>query len=428
MAAMRARLSFLHTAFKRLSLGRLSSERVSFQRASSRCHASAPSAQRDCARRSFLLHASALGLAPALLGLPGLARAAAQCGNGVLVGMPTGARQALLHEVLDPLLAPAGLVPVYQTASALAQRTRIRAEVGARRPSLDLVVLRDRDLHAIQSEGGLAAIDAQAVPRMAQLSTPFKGLPAITHAWTGLVLVYDKSKFKTPPDSLAALVETPAAESGAGKDAAQESGRNSSANSAKDGTAKASAEAAAKDHIGLLDGMAATLAVAGSLAVGKGAADLEAGRAWLTALHEQGARAYADDAALARAFRHGHVRAALVWRSTVLQWKKDGLDLPSVVPREGLIPALFQAAPVAAGPDRACAAAYLNALLDPTVQQAFAARLYLTPTIDDAALPPETQAVAFAPAEVERIVKRDLDLLARSETDLNTFWSKTFHS
>jgi len=402
MAAMRARLSFLSTAFERLSLGRLSSERSSFQ-----CLVSE---QRNSTRRAFLLNASALGLAPALLGLPGVARAAAQCGSGVLVGMPTGARQALLHEVLDPLLAPAGLVPVYQTASALAQRTRIRAEVGARRPTLDLVVLRDRDLHAIQSEGGLAAIDAQAVPRTAQLSGPFKGLPAITHAWTGLVLVYDKNKFKTPPDSLAALVEpapvaAPGTESGAKVPAAD-----------------------AKDHIGLLDGMAATLAVAGSLAAGKGAADLEAGRAWLTALHEQGARAYADDAALARAFRHGHVRAALVWRSTVLQWKKDGLDLPSLVPREGLIPALFQAAPVGAGPDRACAAAYLNALLDPSVQQAFAARLYLTPTIDDAALPPESQAVAFAPEEVERIVKRDMDLLARSDADMNTFWSKTFHS
>lgn len=376
-------------------------------------------------RRDILIAAGAM--APALLGLPGLARAAAQCGAGVVVGMPTGPRQALLHEVLDPLLAPAGLVPVYQTASALAQRTRIRAEIGARRPTLDLVVLRDRDLQTIQSEGGLAAIDAQAIARSAQLSAPFKGLPAITHAWTGLVLVYDKSKFKTPPDSLAALVQAPAVENGAGQEAGQASAKESAKDSAKDGGRKDGA-VQAKDHIGLLDSMAATLAVAGALAAGKGAADLDAGRAWLTTLHEQGARAYADDAALARAFRHGQVRAALVWRSTVLQWKKDGLDLASAVPREGLIPMLFQAAPVAAGPDRACAAAYLNALLDPKVQQAFAARLFLAPTIDDAALPPETQAVAFAPAEVERMVKRDMDLLARSEADLNTFWSKTFHS
>ncbi|OZI34076.1 hypothetical protein CAL29_10995 [Bordetella genomosp. 10] len=363
------------------------------------------------ARRSFLTTAAAL--APALLGLPRLARAAAQCGAGVVVGMPAGPRQALLHEVLDPLLAPAGLVPAYQTASALAQGTRIRAEIGARRPTLDLVVLRDRDLHAIQAEGGLASVDAQAVPRGAHLLAPFKSSSALVHAWTGLVLVYDKSRFKTPPDSLAALVE-PATQDAASRDAG-----------VKDG---GSAASAAKDHVGLLDGMAGTLAVAGSLALGKGAADLDAGRTWLTALQGQGARAYADEAALARGFRRGQVRAALVWRATALQWKKDGLALDSAVPREGLIPLLYQAAPVAAGPDRACAAGYLDALLDPKVQQAFAARLYLAPATDDAALPPETQAAAFAPAEIERVVKRDMDALARAEADLNAFWSKTFHA
>ncbi|MFC4276830.1 ABC transporter substrate-binding protein [Achromobacter aloeverae] len=364
------------------------------------------------ARRSFLITAGAI--APALLGLPRLAGAAAQCGAGVVVGMPAGPRQALLHEVLDPLLAPAGLVPAYQTASALAQRTRIRAEMGARHPSLDLVVLRDRDLHAIRAEGGLAPVDAQAVPRSAQLLPPFKSLPALVHAWTGLVLVYDKSKFKTPPDSLAALL-APAVQEGGDKDAKERQERERQ-------------EREKLGVIGLLDGMAGALAVAGSLAAGKGAADLDAGRAWLTALHEQGARAYADDAALAQAFRQGRVRAALAWRSTVLQWKKDGLTLDTVVPREGLVPTLFQAAPVAAGPDRACAAAYLNALLDPKVQQACADRLYLAPAVDDAALPPETQAAAFTPEEVARVVSRDMDLLARAETDLETFWRTTFHA
>ncbi|OWT80956.1 MULTISPECIES: extracellular solute-binding protein [unclassified Achromobacter] len=388
-------------------------------------------------RRSFLRFSSLLAAGPVastLLGLPGLARAAAQCGAGVSVGIAAGTRQALLQEVLDPLLAPAGLVPSYQVASALAQRTRIRAEVGARKPTLDLVVLRDRELRAIQMEGGLAPIDAQAVTRGAQVLPALQSPSAIPYAWTGLVLVYDKSKFKAPPDSLAALLE-PAAESASkdvAKDASKDAAKDASGkdSSEKTGAANGAASGAgqSRDHIGLLDGMPVTLAIAGALAAGKGAADLDAGRAWLTALRGQGARAYYDENSLARAFRHGQVRAALVWRSTALKWKKDGLDLASVVPREGLIPSVSQAAPVAAGPNRACAAAFLNALLDVKVQQALAARLYLTPAVVDAALPPESQAVAFAPAELERVVKRDMDLLVRSEADLNTFWNATFHA
>ncbi len=359
------------------------------------------------ARRSFLITVGAM--APALLGLPRLARAAAQCGAGVLVGAPMGPRQALLQEVLAPVLAPSGLVPVYQTSGALAQRTRIRAEVGARHPTLDVVVLRDLDLHAIHADGGLAPVDAQAVPRSAHLLAPLKSPSALTYAWTGLVLVYNKGKFKTPPDALAALAEPVATD--AAKDQGKDDGKDNG-----------------RDHIGLLDGMAGTLAMAGALAAGKGASDLEAGRAWLATLHDPGARAYADESALAEGFRKGRVRAALVWRSTALQWKKDGLDLVSVVPREGLIPTLFQAAPVAAGPNRACAAAYLDALLDPTVQQALATRLLLTPSVDDAALPQDGPAVAFTPEELARVVQRDLDLLVRSEAGLKDFWRKTFHA
>jgi putative spermidine/putrescine transport system substrate-binding protein len=344
-------------------------------------------------RRSFLINTGAVMLSPGLLTLPARAYAAAQCGTGVRVGCPGGEYLHLLQQNVDPLLVPAGLVPAYDAGSGLGMQTKMRAEIGGRRSTLDVVILRAAAMYQAHADGTTAPFNAGAVPNLSRVVGPLKLDYAVPQAFTALVLVYAEGKFKTAPTGLDALLDP-----------------------------------ASKGRIGIGRGLAAALPLAGALAAGKTPGDAEAANGFLQALKQQSPTIYASGDELAAAFKSGEVWAAVAWKADMLAWKKNGTRVVAIVPKEGMVAKVFQAAQAAGSRDQACAAAYLNALLDPAAQRAFAQGLGYAPVIGDAAgLPPEVQdAVGFSSADVDRLVKVDENLLAKNHSALADSWRNAF--
>lgn len=343
-------------------------------------------------RRSFLISAGGAVLAPAVWCLPRPARAAGACGSGVVVGTWGGDYQRLLHENIDPLLAGAGLTPTYDVGSALARQTKMRAERDARRATLDVSLLRDNDMYQMYAEGATTNVDAQQVPNLANVMAQFKRKYAVPHIFSALVLVYDKSRFKTPPDSLNAVMDP-----------------------------------ACKGRTGLVDDQYDYLVLAGALASGGTVKDLDLGRKFLGALKAQAPKIYPSTDALAAALKSGDVWITVTWKARALQWKKAGLQVEYVVPKEGALPATFEATVAAGSRNKDCAASYLNAMLDPKAQRAFAETMGYAPTVSNAGLPPELQqAVGFSGPELDRLVQVDFDLLMKNKGALLDFWNKEF--
>jgi putative spermidine/putrescine transport system substrate-binding protein len=348
----------------------------------------------DRKRRALLAGAAGAALgsaAPAALWTPS-ASAAATCGSGVVVGTWGGDYQRLLHDNVDPLVAPSGLTPVYDVGSALARQTKMRAEAQARRATLDVALLRDNDMYQMYAEQATAPIDAHAIPNLANLMPAFKRSYSVPHIFSALVLVYDRDKFKTPPDSMNALLDP-----------------------------------ALKGRIGVVDDQYDYLTMAGALASGGTVKDLELGRKFLLALKQQSPKVFPSTDALATALKGGDAWITVSWKARVVQWRKAGLPVDYAMPKEGALPATFEGGIAAGSRNKACAAAYLNALLEPKAQLGFAQDLGYAPTISNAGLPPELQqSVGFSSAELDKLVQVDFDVLMKNKQALLDFWNKEF--
>jgi putative spermidine/putrescine transport system substrate-binding protein len=333
-----------------------------------------------------------VALSPCLSAVPAGAYAAAQCGAGVRVGCPGGDYQRVLQQGVDPLLAAAGLVPVYDGGSSLGMQTKLRAEAGGRQSTLDVVLMPASAMYQTHAEGGTAAVDPANVPNLAHLLAPLKSDYAVAQAFTGLVLIYGEDRFKTPPTGLDVLLDP-----------------------------------ASKGRVALGRDLSAVLPLAGALAAGKTPGDPEAAAAFLQQLKEQAPSIHASPDTLAADLKSGKAWVALAWKADMLGWKKKGPRVTAIVPKEGLLANVFQAAITAGSRNQACAAAYLNALLDPAAQRAFAQGLGYAPVVADAGLAPELQEeVGVAGADLDRLVRLDQALLQRNRAALADSWHKAF--
>jgi putative spermidine/putrescine transport system substrate-binding protein len=345
-------------------------------------------------RRRFLRSTGTLVAASALGPFALKASAAGACSSQVVVGTWGGDYQRLLQQNIDSLVTPSGEVITYAVGSALARQTTMRAEAHGRRSTMDVALLRDNDMFQMYSEGTTAKLDDALLPNLANVIPQFRRSYAVPHIFSALVLVYDTDKVRTRPDGLAALLDPQF-----------------------------------KGKIGLVDDQYDYLTFAGALASGGQASDIALGQKYLRALRDASPRVYPSVDALASALKSGEIVVTVTWKARTLQWKKAGLPVDYVFPKEGALPATFEAAVTAGSKSSACAFPYLNAMLDPRSQHAFAESMGYAPTITNANLPPSLQqAVGFSGKELERIVPVDFAMLMKHKTEMLDFWNKDFRA
>src|SRR5690606_2517909 len=95
-------------------------------------------------RRNFIKAAGSMSLATTL---PSVSWAAGSCDKDIVVGTWGGDYQRLLQQYIDPLVKPEGINVVYDVGAALQRQTKLRAEKGARRSTMDIALLRDNDMY-----------------------------------------------------------------------------------------------------------------------------------------------------------------------------------------------------------------------------------------------------------------------------------------
>lgn len=337
-------------------------------------------------RRTLLGSAGAAALA-----YPSRARA----DGGVVIATWGGDYGELLAaNVEKPLLAPKGIEVTQDVGGPDGRKTKLIAERSSRRSSMDVCCLADNDMYQAAQLGVFAPPEADSVPNIANIIPALRHPYAIPHIFSAQVLIYNPDKITTPPKSMADLWDPKY-----------------------------------RGRVAVPDLNYNAVIYAAALLNGGSMSNWEPARKQLMDLKAQSPIVYPSHEALAQAWKAEEVWIAPMWLARAFMWKKAGLKIAHVVPEEGAIPVIFEAAVTKNAQNKANGFAYLNAMLDPTAQLGFADRMGYVPTVTNAKLPEDVAAqIGFTPAQTEKFRPWDYAYFTQNAPAVLDFWTKEFKS
>ena len=338
-------------------------------------------------RRHFL--SATAGVAALASGMP---TARAESGQ-VVVGTWGGDYGQLLSDIIDkPIMTPKGFEIVQDVANADPRKTKLLAERQSRRGSMDVSCLSDNDAYIVSQSDVFEKVDPAQVTRLDKVFPELKSEIAIPHIYSAQVILYNTNQVKTPPQSFADLWDPKW-----------------------------------RGRIGLADILYPNNTLAAALAGGGGVSNLDPAEKKLMEWRSLDVKIYPSNEALAAALKSEEVWLTTMWLARGFMWKKSGIPLAHVVPKEGTPAIVFQASVPKNAKNKAGGFAYLDAMLDAKAQGGFADKMGYVPTVTDAVLPEDlAKQVSLTEAERARLLKPDYAYAAgRSQRTLD-FWNKEF--
>jgi len=344
-------------------------------------------------RRHFMK--SGLGAGGAIAVSQIVGRPARADGGRVVVGTWGGDYARLLTKnIEDPLLKPKGIDVIQDQASDAPRRAKMLAEKRLPRGSVDVEGLSAANMYEMNEAGVLEQLDYSKLANAKNILAPMKYPYGIGQIYSGKVVVYNPKLIATAPIGF--------------KDAFDPKFGN---------------------KLGFIDIQYQYVMTAASLA-GTGGAEmtnLDKAKAVLMAAKSAGARIYPTNEAFAQALKTEEISIGIMWKARAVQWQNAGISCDSVAPSEG-IPAYVSGFCIPKNaPDKENAYAYLDAMLAPSAQDAFAVDMGYVPTVDNAHVPPDLlNRIGFTPEEQKRLKDLNYGFLAKNDSAMKEWWDKVF--
>lgn len=335
-------------------------------------------------RRGFLAGSGAAAVATGFP-MPALAK------GPVVVGTWGGDYQALLTANFEkPVLEKKGVEVIHDVGTAPPRKTKLLAERASRRGTMDVACLSDIDMYEMAQQKLFDDVNPAKVPNAKNVIKQLQKAYAIPHIYSGKVIVYNPSKMS--PTSFADLVDPKY-----------------------------------KGRIGFADGLYMQIIESAALVNGGSMTNYEPGKATLAELKKLDPKVYPSNETLAAALKGEEVWATVMWRARGFMWKKAGIPLATIAPKEGTTPIIFDAAVVKNAQNKDNGWAYLDAMLDPAGQVLFADRMGYVPTVTNAKLPDDlAKEIGFTEAEQEKFNIPNYDYIAKNNASLLEWWNKSF--
>jgi putative spermidine/putrescine transport system substrate-binding protein len=339
--------------------------------------------------RRTALTGSAATLGTLVTGFPSRGRAQ---GVQVVVGTWGGDYGNLLKQAIDdPLMKPLGIEVTQDVANMDPRRTKLISEKTSRRGSMDVACINDIDSYLLSEQGIFEGINEQMVPRTAAVLPVFKKAATIPHIYSVLVVLYNPSKISTPPKSYADMWDPKF-----------------------------------KGRVGYSDILYSYNVAAATVGAGGQLNDFAPGKKQLLELKSH-VKIYPSNEALAAALKSEEVWLTTMWLARGFMWKKAGIPVEGVIPEEGAIPVLFEAGVPKNSRNKESAWKYMNALLDPGAQVAFADHMGYVPTVKDAKLPDHlAKQISLTDNQQAKLKSLDYAYMQREQGATLDFWNKEF--
>jgi putative spermidine/putrescine transport system substrate-binding protein len=236
------------------------------------------------------------------------------------------------------------------------------------------------------------AVDDKKVPRLDKVFPELRTETAVPHIYSAQVILYNVNQVKTPPSAYADLWDPKW-----------------------------------RGKVGLVDILYLQNTLAAALAGGGGVSNFDPGEQKLMELRSQDVKIYPSNEALASALKSEEVWLTVMWLARGFMWKKAGIPLSYVVPREGAASIIFEASVPRNARNKEGGFVYLDAMLDPKAQIAFADKMGYVPTVSDAVLPEDiARQVALSEADRAKLLKPDYKYQTERSQRTLDFWNKQF--
>jgi putative spermidine/putrescine transport system substrate-binding protein len=334
--------------------------------------------------RRTLLAGTTLLAAPAILSRR--PQAAEQC----VVGTWGGDYARLLRENIDdPILNPEGITVVQDVGDENPRVSKLTAQKKLPRGTEDIACVGALNGYRVTEAELVENLDEKQVPNLKHV-LPNLRMPAfVPHIYSAQVLVYNPDVVKDPPQSLGDLLDPKW-----------------------------------KDKVGIVSTVGPWVMQAASLLESGTTTDFDKAKAFMLKLNANGLRLYPETDSLAPAFKSGEINVGMIWLARSFMWHNSGFPVKGAFPKEGAILYVSGMVLPKNAPNKEVAYKYMNALLEPSAQQGFAAHMGYLPTVDDAPLSGSVGEQLAFPDPKPKLVTPDYSVLSKAMPDLNDWWLK----
>jgi putative spermidine/putrescine transport system substrate-binding protein len=318
----------------------------------------------------------------------------ASAADRCVVGTWGGDYARLLSENIDqPILKPAGLDVVQAVADEAPRMAQLTAQKQLPHGTLDIACVGAPNGYRASAAGLLETLDEAKVPNLKNVlpllkSGTFMPTQFVPHIYSAQVLAYNPQTVKEPPRTWTDLLD-------------------------KRWTGK----------VGVISTVSFWVMMGAALAVGSSPDDFDKAKDYLLKLNANGLRLYAETDAIGPAFKSGEIEVAIVWLARTFMWQNAGVPIQGRVPDEGAIVYVSGMVMPKNAPDKDAAYKYMNALLEPSAQQGFAAHMGYLPTVGTATLTGKVAEQLALPAAA-KLVQPDYPKVAAVQPELNDWWLK----
>lgn len=340
----------------------------------------------------FTIHRRHLLAGGAVLAAGAALPAHAQDNKRIVVGTWGGDYSRLLAKNIEtPLLAPKGWDVVKDEANDPPRRAKVLAEKSLRRGTSDIQGVSAANMYEMNEQGTLEQLDYSKMENAKNLIPAMKYPYGVGHIYSGKVILFNP-KLMPAPTSFAETLDP------------------------KHG-----------DKLGIIDIQYQYTLIAAGMASGGSVSNIEPGKERLVACKKAGARIYPSNEAFAQALKTEEIACGIMWKARAVQWQKAGINVETVAPAEGVPMYVSGFVMPKNAPNKAGAYVYLDAMLDPSAQEGFAADMGYNPTVSNANVPADLQKrIGFTPEEQKRLVDLDYGYLAKNDAAFQDWWNKSF--
>jgi putative spermidine/putrescine transport system substrate-binding protein len=333
--------------------------------------------------RRLVLGGGALLAAPAIIRS---ARAAEQC----VVGTWGGDYARLLRENIDdPLMKPAGVEIVQDVGDENPRVSKLYAQKKLPRGAVDIACVGALNGFRVTEAELVEELDDKKVPNLKHVPENLRMPAFVPHIYSAQVLVYNPNTVKEPPQTMSDLLDPKW-----------------------------------KGKVGMVATVGPWVMQAASLLESGTTTDFDKAKAFMTKLAANGLRLYPETDNLAPAFKSGEIDVGMIWLARTVMWQNGGFPVKGNFPKEGAILYVSGMVMPKNAPDKEAAYKYMNALLEPSAQQGFAAHMGYLPTVDNAPLSGSVGEQLALPEPKPKLVTPDYPVLSKAFSDLNDWWLK----
>jgi putative spermidine/putrescine transport system substrate-binding protein len=325
-----------------------------------------------------------------LLAAPALLTRRTQAAETCVVGTWGGDYARLLRENIDdPILKPAGIDVVQDVGDEQPRYAKMSAQRRLPHGSMDIACLGAvNGFRATEADLAEPLTEAN-VPNLQHVQPNLRSPAFVPHIYSAQVIVYNADTVREPPQSFADLLDPKW-----------------------------------KGKVGMVSTVAPWVLMGASLARTGTTTDFDAAKDFMLKLNANGLRLYPETDSMAPAYKSGEIDVGVIWLARTFMWRNTGFPVKGQFPKEGAILYVSGMVMPKNAPNKEAGFKYMNALLEPSAQQGFAAHMGYLPTVDDAPLSGTVGEQLAIPEPRPKLVVPDYAVISKAMPDLNDWWLK----